>query len=173
MIEAEAEVVAVRAGQAEVRTLRQSSCGSCAAKSGCGTSLIAAWFPQRELRFLLANDIGASPGDRVVVGLEEGRLQRGSLLLYAVPLAGLLGGALAGDGLLQRLRAETELGAILGGLLGLFGALWFVRRQARAAAPAGQDDVRLLRVVPNQPGLRVQVPAALSRNDKQGTDTAR
>jgi len=145
MIEAEARVVAAKQGYAEVVTLRQSACGSCSAKNGCGTSLIAAWFPQRELRFRLRDDIGVSTGDRVVLGLDEGNLQRGSLWLYAIPLAGLLGGAIAGDQLLAMLGFSAELGAIGGGLLGLIGALRFVRDRGVAALGSDDGGIRLLR----------------------------
>jgi sigma-E factor negative regulatory protein RseC len=145
MIEAEARVVTADREYAEVVTLRQSACGSCAARNGCGTSLIAAWFPQRELRFRLRNDIGADSGDRVVLGLDEANLQRGSLLLYAVPLAGLLGGAIAGDQLLPLLGLSAELGAVGGGLLGLIGALRIVKDRSGAALGGGDGGVRLLR----------------------------
>lgn len=145
MIEAEARVVAADCDYAEVVTLRQSACGSCTASKGCGTSLIAAWFPQRELRFRVRNDIGADTGDRVVLGLDEGDLQRGSLLLYAVPLGGLLGGAVAGDQLLPSIGLSAELGAVAGGLLGLIGALRFVRSKSVSALAEGDGGVRLLR----------------------------
>jgi sigma-E factor negative regulatory protein RseC len=170
MIEAEARVVTADREYAEVVTLRQSACGSCAASKGCGTSLIAAWFPQRELRFRLRNDIGVNSGDRVVLGLDEADLQRGSLLLYAVPLAGLLGGAIAGDQLLPVLGLSAELGAVGGGLLGLIGALRIVRNRSVAALDGGHAGVRLLR----RQAVVVAGPAiggASSRTEKlQGTD---
>ncbi|MCB1774265.1 MAG: SoxR reducing system RseC family protein [Gammaproteobacteria bacterium] len=160
MIEAEARVTGIDREYAEVVTLRQSACGSCAASKGCGTSLIAAWFPQRELRFRLRNDIGAEAGDRVVLGLDEGSLQRGSLLLYAVPLGGLLGGAIAGDRLLPAIGLSAELGAIVGGLLGLIGALRFVSNRSASTLDDGAAGVRLLRKQATPGALYIELQAS-------------
>lgn len=146
MIEEQARVVEVVDRVAKIVTERRSACGSCAAKQGCGTSLLAAWMPQRQLTFHIANDIDARVGDLVVVGLDERLLQRGSLLLYAVPLAGLLTGAIAGERLLAQFGWSSELGAVLLGLLGLTVSLGLVRRFAAGCVIAGQGGIRLLRV---------------------------
>ncbi len=145
MIEEEASVVRVSAGLAEIVTDRRDACGSCSAKHGCGTSLLATWLPQRRLSFRITNEIGAQVGDRVVVGLDESALQRGSLLLYAAPLVGLLSGAIAGEGLFPRVGWSSELGAVLLGLLGLTMALGLVRRITAGREVGGRDGIRLLR----------------------------
>lgn len=147
MIEEQATVTAVHGALAEVVTLRRSACGSCNAKGGCGTSLLATWFPQRTLRFRLANVIGANPGDTVLLGLDEGFLQRGSLLLYGLPLVGLLLGAVGGEWVFKTQGYPPELGAVSSGLLGLIAALMAVRHFSQNRAQGGRDDVRLLRVV--------------------------
>jgi len=157
MIEERARVLRVRGDTAEIVTDRHPACGNCAAKSGCGTSLLAAWFPRRHLTFELRNDIGAQPGDSVVVGLDEGLLQRGSLLLYALPLGGLLLGAVLGERLFLGLGLAAELGAVLAGLLGLIGALLLVRRTSQHGRRA-QQGVRLLRVARHPTGI---VPGAI------------
>jgi sigma-E factor negative regulatory protein RseC len=146
MIEEVGQVTAVDDSHAEVVIERRSACGSCAAKSGCGTSLLAAWFPRRRLRFRLPNAIGARPGDRVVVGLAERRLQQASLALYGLPLGGLLLGAVGGELVAARMALNAELGSVLGGLLGLIAGLAQVRRlSARQQAGSGAD-VAILRV---------------------------
>lgn len=146
MIEEQARVVRVIDGVAEIVTQRRGSCGSCAARQGCGTSLLAAWLPQRQLSFHIVNDIDARVGDLVVVGLDERLLQRGSLLLYAVPLAGLLTGAITGERLLPQFGWSSELGAVLLGLLGLTVSFGLVRRFAAGRVIAGEGGIRLLRV---------------------------
>lgn len=130
MIEQEARVTELQGDQALVAISRQSACGSCAAKSGCGTSVVASLFPQRSQQLRVTNTQGAEPGDRVVIGLPESGLQRASLLLYGVPLLGLLAGAAAGQQ-----WGGSELRSILGGLLGVSLGLLYVRwRSARATA---------------------------------------
>jgi sigma-E factor negative regulatory protein RseC len=168
VIEEQARVVSVdNNGLAEVAIVRQPACGSCAAKSGCGTSLLASIFPQRSLRLQLANSIGARPGDLVVVGLDEGHLQRGSLLLYAVPLAGLLVGAVAGENLLLRLGGSGELGGVVGGLLGVIIALGFVRERSRMGRQGGDPGVRLLRLAhhPSQSPVSAVLPDPAPRTN--------
>ena len=146
MIEEQARVIAVSDDVAEVATLRHSACGDCAAQSGCGTSLLAAWFPQRQLTFRLHNRIDARVGDTVVVGLNEGALQRSSLLLYGLPLAGLLVGAITGERFSASLTWPSELGGVIGGLSGLIAALWVVRRESERRVRSGENAVRLLRI---------------------------
>ena len=146
MIEEQAQVVRVSDGFAEIVTLRRDACGSCAAKDGCGTSLLAAWFPRRQFSFLVKNDIAAVAGDEVIVGLDEGQLQRGSLLLYAVPLAGLLLGAILGERAFAGLGLSSELGSVVLGLSGLIVALMLVRRTASKALIGGEAGDRLLRL---------------------------
>lgn len=146
MIEEQARVVAVAGDMAEVATLRHSACGHCAAKNGCGTSLLAAWFPQRELTFRLRNPVDARVGDTVVIGLNEDALQRSSLLLYGLPLIGLLGGAIVGERSFAALAWPAELGAVTGSLLGLAAALWIVRKRSERRVRYGENVVRLLRI---------------------------
>lgn len=146
MIEERARVIGVEGGIAEVVAEQTEACTACSAKGGCGTSLLAGWFPKRRLVFRLSNDIGASAGDTVIIGLEEGYLQRGSALLYAVPLVGLLLGAVIGEQFSMRMGHSSELAAVLMGLLGLIGALWLVRRLTTAANGGADRGVRLLRV---------------------------
>ena len=147
MIEEQATVRALKGGHAEIEIQRQSACGSCKAKGGCGTSLLAEWFPSRQWLFVLPNRVDAKPGDTVVVGLDEGYLQRGSLLLYALPLAGLLMGAVIGEQLFIRLGLSAELGSILLGLSGVIVALLAVRHISLRLSQGSEAGVQLLRVV--------------------------
>lgn len=125
MIEQQATVVSLEGDQATIAIARQSACGSCAAKSGCGTSVIASLFPQRRPHLQVPNTLHAVVGDQVLIGLPEAGLQQASLLLYGVPLLTLLVGALLGQS-----WGGSEPQSILGGLLGAGLGLWFVRWQS-------------------------------------------
>jgi sigma-E factor negative regulatory protein RseC len=71
---------------------------------------------------------------------------RGSLALYAVPLAGLLGGALAGHWLPAALGAgHAELASILGAAAGFWAALVWLRRFSRISAADERYQPVLLR----------------------------
>jgi len=105
-----------------------------------------------------------------VIGLDEAVLQRGSILLYAWPLIGLLGGAIFGDYLFSYFGASPEPGAVLFGLLGLIGALTVVRQISRRQLANGDGGVRLLRVADRSTALPL---ADLARTQGPPSDSVR
>jgi sigma-E factor negative regulatory protein RseC len=132
MIEERAEVVACEGRFAWVQTQRASTCGSCAANKGCGTATLARVLGQRRTRVRVLNDARAVAGEQVVIGLSEQALVRGALAVYLVPLLGLLGGALFGAHLAERLLVqEADLLSILFGGLGLAIGIGWLRHHAR------------------------------------------
>jgi len=146
MIEEIVTVTATKGELALVAAQRQSMCGSCDAKSSCGTSVLAKAFGGKGSQFLVANPIGAQPGERVVVGLDEAALPKASFLFYIVPLIALFLGALMGEQFAQQINSTfTEPLAILGGLLGLSAGLIQVRRVASGAADKKQFQAVILR----------------------------
>lgn len=152
MIEQQARVVTVSEGSARIRTENRAGCGSCSARGGCGTGLVAQLFPSRgrELLELPIDHLRRKPlpGERVIIGIDEAYLFRNTWRVYALPLSGLLLGALGGDLLGRSLPAlgTTELGAIAGSLLGLGMAFaWLGARSRRLAADLSRH-VRILRV---------------------------
>jgi sigma-E factor negative regulatory protein RseC len=132
MIEESGRVVAVQGDFAWVESERTSACGGCAVRKGCGTSAIARVFGQQRVRLRVLNRIDAQVGDTVVVGISESGLVRGSLAVYAVPLAGLFAGALAGHFAGNQLLASgSDLMAAGGALAGFLAALFWLRRFSR------------------------------------------
>ncbi|NIP74421.1 MAG: SoxR reducing system RseC family protein [Gammaproteobacteria bacterium] len=130
MIEESATVVATEGELAWVETQRQSACGSCAARSGCGSAALSKVLGQRRTRVRAVNQTGARVGDSVIVGIRERALVRGSLAVYAVPLVALLSVALLGDILASAFGANREAMTILFGLAGLLAGLGWLRRFA-------------------------------------------
>ncbi|MDF9391595.1 MULTISPECIES: SoxR reducing system RseC family protein [Methylococcus] len=118
MIEEEAMVTEVEEHSIWVEKVQKSACGSCA--QGCSTSLVARLFDSKPLRLRVATEAPVSPGDRVIIGVEEGALLAGSFRMYLLPLFSLLGGALLGKQLAEHgLFVSADVGSIVGGLLGL------------------------------------------------------
>jgi len=146
MIEQTARVVEIDSNWIVVATESQSGCNSCNVKSGCGTSLLGQLFPNRpaqQLRLATA-DLDTAPrvGDRVVIGIDEAFLQQSTLLLYLVPLLGLLLGAIAG------VPIGGEPMSILLGLLGLSVGLLMTRQSADRRSKRLANAVKVLRVQP-------------------------
>ncbi len=118
MIEKSARVVETGAGYALVETRRGTACSSCSVGGACGTSVIAKLFGNRSHRFRVRDELGALPGEQVVIGIPDAILTRASLTAYLQPLLALMGTALlakvlgAGEGL-------TALAGLLGLGLGL------------------------------------------------------
>ncbi|WP_105103909.1 SoxR reducing system RseC family protein [Microbulbifer pacificus] len=121
MIEERGRVVALDDTGIWVETVQRSSCHGCAAKSGCGTGLLGDfWSRASQVRVAVSPQAHASVQlhDTVVIGIAENTLASSALIVYLLPLAALVLGALAGQSL------GTEIMAILGAAAGLiFGAL--------------------------------------------------
>ncbi len=151
MLEEEGVVLAVDGDIAEVVTRKKSACGSCAARSGCGTSLVESLFPSRTRSFRARNEIRAQKGDQVVIGLDESALQAASLLVYLVPLLGLIGGAIIGSWLGSAPDVGyTELFSVLGGGGGFFLSLAAVRHYSDMLSRKHVFQARVLRVLSPQ-----------------------
>lgn len=151
MLEEEGVVLAVNGDIAEVVTRKKSACGSCAARSGCGTSLVESLFPGRLRSFPARNDVRAQEGDRVVIGLDESALQTASLLIYLVPLLGLIGGAILGSWLGSGVvGGHTEQFSAMGGIGGFFVSLGAVRRYSDMLSRKQVFQARVLRVISPQ-----------------------
>ena len=146
MVEEQGEVVRVAGSRAEVAFVRQAACGSCSAKTACGSGVLGEWFGRRRHRVWIENTIEAEAGDRVVVGIREGEFVATSLMAYLLPLLTLFAGAMVAESFLAG-AAETELPAILGGMTGLAVGLYALRRWMASAGAA--RNLRILRKEPN------------------------
>jgi sigma-E factor negative regulatory protein RseC len=127
MIEEEAVVTQLEAGQVWVEKTSGPSCGSSCAQP-CATAAVADYLGKSRARIAVLSPIEVRPGDRVVIGIEEDALIKGSLSVYLVPLIGLLVGAILGKAIGGSLFSiATDAAALIGGLLGLIGTLIFLR----------------------------------------------
>jgi len=149
VIEEAATVAAVQDGFAWVDTRRQSTCGSCAARKGCGTATIAKLFERRQRRVRAIDSIGARVGDRVMIGLAEGALLQGSLAVYLVPIASMMLGAGVGELLAVNTGAQDpETVSVVMGIAGMAVGLAWVRMFARRIEADERYQPTVLRVLP-------------------------
>ena len=99
---------------------RKVACGLCGQTRGCGNSIWGKLFAHQSTAFKAQNRINAKVGDSVIVGINERALLKSALLLYILPLATMLIGAI----LATQLK-DTNGYAMLGALLGLvLGFMW-------------------------------------------------
>ncbi len=125
MIEQPAWVVAVEGPYALVASERQSACGQCSAKAGCGTAALARVLGRRNVQLRARNPVAADVGEQVTVGIDERVLLRGALLLYGLPLVGMMAAAALG------LAWWGEAASILAGALGLAAGFLAARFRGR------------------------------------------
>jgi sigma-E factor negative regulatory protein RseC len=124
-------VVAVEDDSVWVETISRSSCGSCAAQSGCGHSLlnrIAAG--RRNYIRVFSGSLAAidcSVDDHVRISIPEQVIVRGSLLVYMVPLILMLVGASLGSTLVA---PTADIFALTGAVLGFSVGVALVRLHA-------------------------------------------
>ena len=132
MLEETAQVVRIDGDDVWVETQRQSTCGSCAAEKGCGTATLAKVLGQRRTLVRVLSRLPLEVGDRVVIGIREKALVRGSLAVYAVPILLLLLGGFIGElGAQHFLWDNAELASVLLGISGLVAGLFWLRKFTR------------------------------------------
>lgn len=142
-------VVAVDPQGLWVETIRQSTCGSCAAQKGCGHGLLNRYSDgKRGYIRVLPGDAGTGAcevDDQVRISIPEEVILRGSVVVYMLPLLTMLGAAAAG----AQLSAENSEGfAMLGAVLGFATGFALVRWHAWRHKDDRSMQPTLLDVVP-------------------------
>ena len=108
-------------GMAEVIRIRESACsGDCHKCAGCGAA-------QQTMLFSAHNQIGAKPGDMVVVESDTGTVLKGAVLLYMLPLLTFLSAYIAGE----NLWGLGILSGIVGFILGMIPIKLYDRHLAK------------------------------------------
>lgn len=147
MIEENARVIAIDGDIAWVETQRKSTCGSCSAKTSCGTSLLERFVGQRNKQLTVTLVDGIKVGDDVVLGLDEGSLLRGSFAVYMLPLLTMLLMAVMAQMLFPEILLSPEAASIIGGLVGLGIGLFWLKAYAKRALIDGRFRPVILRRV--------------------------
>ena len=128
MIEETARVVAIENDQLLLEAETRAACNACAARQGCGTSVLSKWVGRKFTRFQATNTVNARVGDEVVVGLAEEAMLRGSVFVYLLPLLAMIGFALLADGVISTDNASRDL-LVLVSALGGFALMLFISRR--------------------------------------------
>jgi sigma-E factor negative regulatory protein RseC len=133
MIEESARVIDIEGTQLVLEAEVKTSCQSCSAQKGCGTSLLSRHVGRKLSRFRIENTLNAKIGDEIVVGLSEQAVLRGSLLVYLFPLLSMLFAAILADALLAQQVAGRDLLVALSGFAGLGLAVLALRSKLAGA----------------------------------------
>ena len=135
--------------RATVSTTRRGICAACSERSSCSfESALGKDVPEK---VVVRNAIGANPGDFIEFDLQGHTELKVSLLVWIVPLVGLIAGAVLGAGMHVYLSLEQDPATLLGAAIGFIIAFAVVVLCDRRVA----DDARLLPLV-----LRVVKPSS-------------
>jgi len=94
------------------------SCARCLSGRGCGAGLFAGRRRSVSLVVQLAAGLEPEPGDRVVLRIADGGLFRGVLLLYGLPLAGMVTG-----GVIPFLAGAAETWSVVASAAGMVAGI--------------------------------------------------
>ncbi|MDR0805185.1 MAG: SoxR-reducing system protein RseC [Enterobacteriaceae bacterium] len=124
-----ATVIEWQQGIATLRCEQRSGCSSCQSQASCGTRVLNKLGPQtiHDLKIPVAQPL--SVGQRVELGIPESSLLLSALLVYIVPLLGIL---LCSSLCYFLIGSDIAavLGAIIGGVLGFIVARFCAARLA-------------------------------------------
>lgn len=141
-------------GKARVRVGGVSGCPACDAGEGCGAGLFGRLLNNRSVEVIVSNEIDASSGQAVDVGIPETQLLALVFRLFGLPLvAGILGASVAMT-LLESLIPSgglVDLIVLASGLASAGLALVWNRRTAREFGR--RLDVNLTQVYENSDGF--------------------
>ena len=129
MLTETARVVAVEEGSVWVETIRQSVCGRCAVRQGCGHRLLNRLGGERRNRLELSSSEFPAGSfqvdDQVLVGVPEQLVVNGAFTVYMLPLLTMLLAAAVAPGWLPW---SPDTAAVAGALGGLAAGIALVRR---------------------------------------------
>ena len=116
MIKQAATVTACEADVVWVEAQRESTCGQCQLRKGCGTGLLAEHVGKRFSRLAVSDTTqGFSPGQQVQLEIAESALVKGAFLMYIIPLLFLF--------IFAAITKILNLGELMGIVFGLGGLL--------------------------------------------------
>lgn len=119
MVKEWATVVYWDNGRAVLRSGSNFGCGSCTARSTCGSYILNKIGPKTEYQLELEVSQPLIVGQKIEVGIPEASLLRSVMLVYLTPLLGLF----IGSGIMQFLFLNQFiifLGALIGGCVDFF-----------------------------------------------------
>jgi sigma-E factor negative regulatory protein RseC len=121
MIEEEGIVAEIVDGMAKVAVMKKSACEQCAASGVC--------HPGDQDLMEAANPLGAKKGQKVKIVVAPQIYLKASIILYGVPMAAFIAGAIIAKNLAIRAgnEAGSDLWAFLAGTVCLIVSFFFIR----------------------------------------------
>ena len=121
MIEEEGIVTEIEGDIAKVAIVRKSGCEQCAAAGVC--------HPDDKEYMEASNPLGAKKGQKVKVVVAPQVYLKASIILYGIPMAALVGGAIIAKNIALRYGGEprSDLWAFIAGMICMVVSFFFIR----------------------------------------------
>lgn len=126
MLEETVKVIAVAGQTAWVEALANASCGGCT--QACASSALFKHLSQRRTPLAVRCASTVRAGDLLVIGVEERALLWASLLVYVLPLVGLLVGAGLAVPVAALWGVVADWPSLVGGCSGFAACLFAIKR---------------------------------------------
>jgi sigma-E factor negative regulatory protein RseC len=127
--------------KAVVRVQRSSACAHCSSRGACRVT------EGKAMLIEVDNDLRAKVSDHVEISVPEGSLLKLSMLVYFMPILGLIAGALVGAASANYFNVQPTLASIVCGASAMgitfYGLKWLDRR----AQAKGEYQPRMTRIL--------------------------
>ena len=147
MLTEKARVIRRDGKRVELELLRANACGGCELSQGCGTGALGRLLGKRSRSLVIETDADCQAGEEVSLDMPESTLVKTSLLLYGLPLLGLvLAAAIAA------MLALGEALVVIAALGGLFAGFRIAASMAKKLEHGGGAPyISKIRVNPTPP----------------------
>ncbi len=155
-MEEQALVVDVADGVAWVEKTRQTQCGGCSLRGGCGSAVLSKVLGARRNRIKVVDPLSVKVGDVVTIQLDAAALIRGSFAVYMIPLFGLFIGAFLGSMLGKSLfdpmfSHYAEGFSVALAMFGMFAGIWWLKQSSKRRGNDKRYDPVIASVVDAEP----------------------
>jgi sigma-E factor negative regulatory protein RseC len=144
MIEEEGIVVETEGDLAKVAVLKKSACEACAAAGVCHPG------GADDSYLEASNPLGARKGEKVKVVVAPQMYLKASIILYGVPMAALIAGAILGKNVAGRYGASgnSDLWAFLAGMACLGISFFFIRMYNKKVERTAEYKPMITEILP-------------------------
>jgi sigma-E factor negative regulatory protein RseC len=131
----------------ELSCEQKTSCSSCASQKSCGTGIVSKAVGNKSLHWNLTTHQPVKEGQVVEIGLPEKSLLQSAFIVYIVPLAMLLLGALLSHWVLAPTIGGGEGIVILSSAIFTVAGIFIAKRLAANLELLSSQQVTLLRIL--------------------------